>query len=313
MKSGSILVAGEALIDLVPVPGDEATFEAVPGGSCANVAVAIGRLGCPAAFYGCISNDGFGRRIESHLTDSGVDLGLVVRTDHPTMVATVDDEGEEPSYAFFGTAGTLDATSLPVLGDDVGAVHAGSLGLVLPGIGDAVHALVAREAGRRVISLDPNVRPALAGERDLFVRMFESLLAGADIVRASRADLAWMYPGADPADVAGAWHEAGPALAIVTDGGQGAAAIGPDGSPISVPVDPVDVVDPVGAGDAFTAGVLVGLHRRDVLERGRLRSIPPDDLRGVLAFGCRVATRTVAVRGADPPWATDVDARGQSQ
>jgi fructokinase len=164
-----------------------------------------------------------------------------------------------------------------------------------------------REHGRRVVSLDPNVRPSLVGERSAYLARLEGWVPLADVVKVSRADLAWLYPGAAPEAVAETWMARGPGLVVVTKGHDGSVGVTAGGR-VEVPGTPVAVSDTVGAGDAFTSALLASLHAAGRLERAGLRTIPPDALRECLAFANRVAAITCTRAGAQPPTRAEMDA-----
>jgi fructokinase len=309
-----ILVCGEALIDLVPVPGaPEPTYVARPGGSLFNVAAGLGRLRIPAAFLGRLSSDPFGRQLRGALTAAGVDVRFVVEGDEPSTVAVVDVvDGAEPVFTFHGE-GTADrllrVDDLPVdLPDVVAALQFGSISLVRDPGASAYEALMRREHGRRIIGLDPNVRPGLVGDRGAYLRRLEGWVALADVVKVSRADLAWLYPDTTAEEVAAGWLARGPALVVATRGGEGAVGFGPAGR-VEVPGVPVAVVDTVGAGDAFTAGLLAALVDAGRLERDALRGTTADELRAALAFANAAAAVTCTRPGADPPTREEIEGR----
>jgi fructokinase len=303
----SVVVLGEALIDLVGDQDDTQRFTAHAGGSPANVAVALARLGTPVRFAGRLAGDGFGRLLREHLERNGVDLALAITAAEPTSLAvvTVGRDGA-PEYAFY-VHGTADwqwsARELPHdLPGDVAAIHTGSLALAMPPGGAVLEEWLAAQHGRRTISVDPNVRPALVGPRDAYRRRLERWVGISDIVKVSVEDLGWVYPGADPLEVAAGWrHAGGPALVVVTLGADGAAAC-VDGQVIRRPAPPVDVVDTVGAGDAFSGALLDWLGRRDLLDRDALQQLSVDDAVAAVDFACMVAAETCSYPGADPPY-----------
>lgn len=305
-----ILVCGEALIDLMPT-GPAGTYAARPGGSPANVAVGLGRLGRSAALLCRLSGDAFGRVLAAHVQESGVDTSYVVRAAEPTTLAvvTLDDEGSA-EYAFYvdGAAdGGWDAGDLPEQLPEGAALHvAGSLALGVPGMGDAVEALLVRERGRRVLALDPNVRPALArDEADLRARL-DRWLGLVDLVKVSADDLAWLHPDEPLEQVAARWRARGPSVVVVTRGGDGSHAQGPHGT-VDLPGVPVDVVDTVGAGDAFMAGLLCALEGAGSLTPAGLAGLDGDGLRAALELGQTVAAHTCRRPGADPPRLSELE------
>lgn len=299
-----IVVCGEALIDLAPSADGSGAYVAHPGGGPCNTAVALGRLGIPVAFLGRLSSDPFGQRLRRHLVDNGVDPRHIVDASEPTTLAVVAlSEAGQATYSFYveGTADRgLRPEHLPIpLPDEVAAVHLGSLGIVLePGASTLEH-LVERERGRLVVSLDPNVRPAIIADADRYRLRLERLVGTADLVRVSRDDLAWVDP-ADPATVARRWLGAGAALVVVTSGDEGATAYHGSGE-TPVPAERVGLVDTIGAGDAFNAGLLASLHQAGRLQRARIEALTADEVAEMLRFASRVAALTCARAGADPP------------
>ncbi len=310
-----IVVAGEALVDLVTEEGER--FRAVPGGSPANVAVGLARLGRPTQMLARLGTGRFGRIIRDHLTANGVGLDLAVVAKEPATVAVVTlDSAGRASYDFY-VDGTADwgwsPDELPaVLPTGTVALCTGSLAVALEPAATVLTDLMSRESARGVsVVLDPNMRPTLIGDRRTAERRLEAQVSSADVVKVSDEDLAWVAPDVSPTDVASRWLERGPRLVVVTRGGAGASGLTLDGTRVDVPAYPVRVVDTVGAGDAFTAGLVDALARHDLLggtARDRLGRCDIGTLRSVLERATLVAALTCARRGADPPSAAEVAA-----
>ncbi len=306
------VVCGEALVDLTPARCDGAPgFIAHPGGSPYNVAVALARLGAPAAFLGRVSTDAFGRMLKRHLAENGVDLRYLREGPEPSPLAFVQmAEGGEPEYAFYRehTADRLLASEDVPAGfpPEVSMLHFGSLSLVLEPLASTLRTLFHREHGGRLLSLDPNVRPRMISDPDAYRQTLEALIARADIVKASRADLAWLYPGVPALQAAARWREMGPAIVVATLAQDGAVGFGGAGT-VRVPGKPVRVVDTVGAGDAFTAGLLGWLYDQDRLSRAGLRSLSGGELTRALDYANQVAALTCERAGADPPRREEVE------
>jgi fructokinase len=298
-----IVVAGEALIDLAPI-ADGGAYVAHPGGGPFNSAIALGRLETPIAYLGRLSTDGFGRLLRQRLVDNDVDLRFVVDTAEPTTLAlvTLSDSGEA-SYSFYtdGTAGTgLRSDQLPEkLPDEIEAIHLGSLAIVLEPGAAGLEVLVERERDRRLISVDPNVRPAIIPDMEAYRRRLERLVARVDLVRLSTDDVA-LLGDLTPAALAERWLAAGVALVVVTGGGEGAAGYRASGE-VSVSAEPVSVVDTIGAGDSFNAGLLSWLRRHGALDRAGAEGLGDNELADALRFASRVAAVTCSRPGADPP------------
>lgn len=307
-----VRVVGEALMDLVG--GADGIYTAHPGGSPANVAVDLARMDIPVTFHGRISRDTFGRTLRHHLASNRVDLSGVVPAAEPTTlaVATLDPAGVA-SYDFW-TTGTADwqwrEGELPErLPESTVALHTGSLAAWLVPSARPVAALLEREhaRGRVTLSLDPNCRPDLMGEPAQSRVWIEHLVTLVDLVKVSGEDLAWLSPGEPPEAVAARWLGLGPALVVVTLGSDGAYGVNRQDT-VTVPARPVPIVDTIGAGDAFTAGLLAGLYRRDLLgDRAALASIPSTTLREVLAHASQVAGLTCARAGALGPLTVEIE------
>jgi fructokinase len=301
---------GEAIIDLV-AEGDR-RFIAHPGGSPLNVAVGLGRLGQPASLAARLSRDPFGELFRAHLAESGVDLRHVVDAAEPSTlsVATLDADGVA-RYDFW-TAGTADwqwteAELAAVVEDEPDALHTGSLTLELdPGARRIVELLARVTAGgRTTISYDPNVRMAKLGPVEAGRAAVERVVPLAHLVKVSAEDLAWLYPGEEPVAAATRWAAAGPELVVVTLGPDGAVALGPDRRAVHRDAPPVDVADTLGAGDAFSAGLLGALAERGALGQGKA-GLAGVDLPAVLDRATLVAAMTCARPGADPPTLAEV-------
>ena len=299
-------VCGEALIDFTPIElGGELAYKPIPGGSPCNVAIGLARLGKPTAFIGKLSNDPFGDILREHLTKNGVDLRWVVRGSEPTALAFVipsADGGHD--FAFYGdnTAeqSLTDADVPAAFPDDVTALHFGSYSLMLGESARTYETLMRRESGSRVISLDPNVRPALFPDRALYRERIERLLRYATLVKASAEDLTWLYPREPHTDIAARWLAEGPSLVVVTLGENG--AVGLSGDAVArVAGLPVEVADTVGAGDAFMSALLAWLDDGGLLERDALATLDEKTLTGALVYANRAAAITCTRQGANPP------------
>jgi len=303
-----IVVCGEALIDLVSE--GPARWRALPGGSPANTAVGLARLGTPTALLARLADDVFGRQLREHLVGNGVDLRYAARAEEPTTLAFVEQTPHGAEYAFY-VSGTADWQwrdhELPAqMGDDVLALHTGSLALLMAPGAALIEELLRREHRNRVISVDPNVRPSMLPDRPNYRQRVERWIGTADIVKVSADDLAWLYPDEALEAVATRWAAAGPALVVVTRGADGAYARTAGGADVDVPGEKVDVVDTVGAGDSFSAGLLHHLAESSLLTRPGLAALTSEDMAGAVRFAVRVAAVTCTRAGADPPTRADL-------
>jgi fructokinase len=310
-EMGMIVTAGEALVDLLPAVdrGGDAAFCAAVGGSPFNVAVALGRLGVRAAFLGAVSTDAFGDRIVRTLEESGADTGLVTRVDRPTPLAVVTMVREEARYAFYddGTAARgMTLRELKPLPGETTLFHFGSMALAAEPASSTLIARAKTARADRLVCIDPNVRPAIAPNAPDYRRNLDQAMEVADIVKLSRADLDWLRPGTTPSEFARERLAAGATLVIVTRGSDGAAAFMPHHE-CEVPAVPVAVVDTIGAGDAFTAGLLAHLASVGIATRAALVALTPDDLDAALRLAAMVAALTCARAGVDPPRKHELD------
>jgi len=301
-------VIGEALVDLVGQRGGR-TFVAHPGGSPANVALGLARLGDTVTLTTELGHDAFGQLITAHLEASGVVVDGGRKSDNPTSLAIATLAAGVATYDF-RIAWTLPA--LAPLGVEMRCLHTGSLATALAPGGAAVLDLMKRERerGRVTISYDPNVRPALLGSAELARPGIEELVALSDVVKVSDEDLSWLYPGDKDEDVAARWFELGPALVVVTRGGEGLYGLS-QRVELRRPAIPLELVDTVGAGDSFTGGLLDGLRRADLIggaRRDALVAIDEATLASVLEEAALVAAITCSRPGADPPTRAELDA-----
>lgn len=301
-----ILSCGEALIDFVPVRAADGGWAYRPaiGGSLYNVALTMGRLGARVGFLGALSTDIFGEQLIEGLRKSMVDLDYTTRSDEPSTLAFVSLGDGEPEYAFFDeltSSRMWSRTRAPRIGDDVSVIHFGSISLLNEPGGSERLALLQAEASRRVISFDPNIRPTMIKDEASYRARLDQIFSTAHLVKISAADLEWLRPGLAPDEAARSILAANARLVVVTMGGKGAYAWGRAATAF-VPVEPVEVVDTVGAGDSFMGGLLTWLQEHDAHSIAGLESLDASELRAALSFAARVASITCGRQGADPPW-----------
>lgn len=303
------LVIGEALIDIVE-RGAESSTEHV-GGSPLNVAIGLARLGRSVDLLTHIGTDARGRRISDFVKSSGAQLvpGSRDAARTPTARATLDDEGSA-TYAF-----DIDwqLTGTPEVAPPL-VVHTGSIATVLEPGCLATAALVDAYHVSATLTFDPNVRPMLIDDADAARARIDRLLERADVIKASDEDLRWIDPTRTPEQVATSWLALGPSIVVVTMGAGGAIAMCAAGT-VRVPALSVEVVDTVGAGDAFMTGLIDSLWSLNLLgadRRSSLAAIDTATLATVVRAAALTAALTVARAGADLPDRASRDAAASS-
>jgi fructokinase len=303
-----IVVGGEALVDLVD---DSGSRRAVAGGGPFNTAVALGRLEVPVAFLGAVSRDAYGEILTQLLLDAGVDTSLERRSELPTPQATVhraDDGRNSYTFTLAATAFTdFSAELVPPLPQSAWAIHVGTLALAVDPPASAYEALLDREAGERRIILDPNVRPAIFGDADVYRRRFERLARLADVVKLSDDDAGWIYPDRSLAEVMELLLGFGPRLVALTCGAAGAVARSRVAS-VEVPGIPVRVADTVGAGDSFGAALVAALVDERALGPYLDGDVNEGVLRRAVTYAVAASAVTCTRTGAVPPTRREIDA-----
>jgi fructokinase len=304
-----IVVCGETLIDLVHLEGD--LWRALPGGSPANAAVALARLGTPTAMLARISDDAFGLQLRARLRKNAVDARFVVHAAEPSSVAVVDLDDKGGARYNFHLNGTADwqwaANEFPDdFGSDVAAIHTGSMALFLPPGGAVIEAMLWRERSSRVISIDPNVRASICPDVNRYRETVERWLTVAHVIKASADDVSWLYPDRSVGDVLLDWSGRGPSVVVLTLGTEGAVARTSSGTLVQSPGFEVDVVDTIGAGDTFSAGLLHALSELGCLGVAGLAGISASQLVIAVRFAVRVSALSCTRAGADPPYGQDL-------
>lgn len=305
MTTQRALVVGESLIDVVH--RRDGRTGSHPGGSPMNVAIGLARLDREAHLLTWFADDDAGADLRTHLAGSGVHVvaGSDGAERTSRAIATLDEHGAA-SYVF-----DIDwrlPERVPAL--DPLVVHTGSIAAVLEPGASAVLDLVRAHRDSATITYDPNMRPALMGTPAEAAEHVEPMLDAADVVKVSDEDLAWYAPGEPVAEVAARWATRGPAVVVVTLGGEGAIAVTSGGVRVEVAAPRVEVADTVGAGDSFMGGLVDGLWSAGLLgaqRREALRAVDAETLTAVLTRCTRIAAITVSRPGADPPTSAELD------
>jgi fructokinase len=328
---------GESLIDFVPLPAPAESegslgtgkskledqgetlpkgttntdFRMYAGGSILNVAVGLARLGQHAAFAGKIAEDFFGRHLLLTLKTEGVDTRFVSTAIAQSALAFVAMEAGEPVFSFYGegTADTmLTAEDIPEnLYLETGILHVGSVSLLRGATPSTALATVERLKGKALLSLDPNIRADLIHDEPEYRALLQRLIAQTDILKLSNVDLAWLLPGVSIEESLLHLCGLGPALVIVTQGQKGILARSVSSHTLQIPTIPVPVIDTVGAGDAFCAGVLSRLADESITSREGILALSEQELRSALNFASAVAALNCTRVGANPPRRSEVE------
>ena len=307
-----IFCCGEALIDMIEggEQGEAGIFAAHAGGAVFNTARALGRLGIDTGFVSGLSTDMFGEMLRDALGESKVNTDHVLRSNRPTTLAFVRLINGQATYTFYdeNTAGrSLTPDMLPQLPPETNALYFGGISLISTPGATFYAALAARECARRVVMIDPNIRPGFITDEVDYRGRLDGMISQSDILKVSDEDLDWIVPGdADLGHKAAEVLRQGPKVVIVTKGSDGASAFIGSGEEIAVPSQRVVVVDTVGAGDTFNAGVLAKLSQLGCLNKAAIAKITASEIEAALEFGAKVAAITVSRAGANPPWAAEL-------
>lgn len=297
-RAGQFWIIGESLIDVV-LSEDGSTSSHV-GGSPANVAVGLARLGHNVELATSFAADSYGKQIAAHLLANGV--AVTARSAHAgnssTATARLDAEGAA-DYKFdieWSPVG-LEPTAAP------GTIHTGSIASWLEPGASCVLERIRRSVPGATISFDPNIRPQLIADRAATTQLTEAFVAVSDIVKVSDEDLGWLYPGLPAAAIAERWLAGTTSVVFITRGARGALGLSRIGT-IEVASPPTTVVDTIGAGDAFMAGLLDAAAEAQLLgpaSRAALAAVDAPTLRQLGTHAAQVAALTVARAGAEPP------------
>jgi len=305
-----ILCCGEALIDMLPrtTTEGEAAFAPYVGGAVFNSAIALGRLGAPAGFFSGLSSDLFGGQFREALGASKVSSTYAHTSPRPTTLAFVRLTNGQATYTFYdeNTAGRmLTIEDLPKLGAEIEAMLFGAISLISEPAGSAYEEFMRREHRSRVMMLDPNIRPNFIPDKAKHLRRIREMMAMADIVKLSDEDLKWFDEAGSHEEVVRNWLDRGPKLIVVTHGSEGAVGYS-KAHKVTVMPQKVKVVDTVGAGDTFNAGILASLHEQGLLTKAAIGDLPEEAIRKALELGAKAAAVTVSRAGANPPWRHEI-------
>ncbi|MGY2366334.1 carbohydrate kinase family protein [Pseudomonas azotoformans] len=305
------LVCGEALFDFFSEEdasgqASKVNYKAIAGGSPFNVAVGLRRLGVEAGLFGGLSTDFLGRRLLQVLKDEGVSEQFLVEFAAPTTLSMVAvGANGSPQYNFRGEGCAdrlLEVAHLPELGEDIRGLHIGSFSLVVQPIGDTLLSLVKRESGKRLISLDPNVRLNPQPDIQLWRDRVAELVKHADLIKVSDEDLHLLYPEQSPESVLQGWLQHRCQLVFLTRGGDGASVFSRQHGHWSTPAIKVVMADTVGAGDTFQAALIAWLTEQQLDSVEGLQQLTREQVDAMLGFAVRAAALTCTKTGPDLPY-----------
>jgi len=298
-----ILCCGEALIDMLPrqsTLGEDA-FAPHAGGAVFNTAIALGRLGAKTQFLCGLSTDFLGDILRDKLVEAGVDAAPSPALDAPCTVAFVKLVDGQATYAFYdenSAMRSLTAGDLPDI--TANALFFGGISLVGDGCGQVYEDLMLEQSKSRVTMIDPNIRPGFIRDEGAYRDRIERMMAAADIIKLSDEDLGWLRGDGDLAELARGLLSDRTRLVCITEGAKGVTGY-MQGASVFVAAPKAEVVDTVGAGDTFNAGVLAGLDEAGALTKPALEGLDEETLRSALTLGVQAAAITVSRAGANPP------------
>jgi len=273
--------------------------------------VGVGRLGLPVAFAGKVADDYFGRFLRSYIVAEGIDTRFLTMAAGRSTLAFVAMEDGQPTFSFYGEGAADTLLSVADVPDallmETAILHVGSISLLSGTTPATVLATVERLKGRALLSLDPNLRPAVVQDELGYRALLQRLFTLVDILKLSDADLAWLMPNVPVEEAIRALLAQGPALVVVTRGAQGARAVRAGASVVSVAGFSVEVVDTVGAGDTFCGALLARLALHGVVTRAALQDVSGEGLEEMLRFATAAAALNCMRAGANPPRYVEVE------
>ncbi len=307
------LVIGEALVDEVIEPNGRQ--ERIFGGSPANTALAVSRLGLKSYFKARISKDSTGQQIKDYLTKAAVDLSTAIETEDKALVikALIQADGSAQysadlsGCADFGWQEYELSLEIP---SEVAVVHLGSLtAATMPGAA-AVEQWIKEIKLKQIaaISFDPNIRPNLVQDAPRLRQRIESIASLSDVVKVSHEDLYWFNPDKSPEDIAMHWLDLGAKLVIITQAENGAMLVSPNSAPTHYSALSVNLIDTIGAGDTFAAALLTQLIEAKLISKvGIVSDIPISTWKQIINNSLSASAITCSRKGANPPYRSELD------
>ena len=300
-----ILCCGEALIDMIP--NEVGAFEPIAGGSVFNTAIGLGRQGVPVGLLSGVSTDLFGQVLVDALTQSDVDTQTLIRSDRPTTLAFVKLVDGSASYAFYdeNTAGRMIVQrDVPdTLPKDITALFFGGISLAVEPCAETYSSVLEKFGHDSVVMVDPNVRQSFIADENRYRARMAGILGNSDIVKISEEDLEWWDPENSSLEAKVAQLlKTGPSFVCLTLGSKGSELHDAKGLRCQMRAPTKQVVDTVGAGDAFSAGFLTSLYRQNQLSKDKVQHWSDAVLNDALEFASLFSADTVTRKGSDPAW-----------
>jgi fructokinase len=306
-----IAILGEALIDFKSTGA--LAFQGFIGGSSLNVATATSRLGQATTFLTQISSDLFGASLREHMTKNGIDTSHVLQSDGHTTLAFVEERNGQAHFSFMNSraADTMyDPQPRPILPNNLKFMQFGSISLLTDPTSSSITEIIGKHRSSLnhnvTVVFDPNCRPALTPDLEGYKRKLRNWLRLAHVVKVSDQDLGWLEPDKALDDVAAEWISQGPSVVIITRGEHGSSLYRAGHERLQVPTPKVSVIDTVGAGDTYTAGLMVSLLEHGHERAEQLAMHSDQTWLEVMQFAAQAAAINCTRAGANPPTRAEV-------
>jgi len=307
-----IICCGESLIDMISIAnaGNESVFAGLTGGAIFNTSIALGRLDVPVGLISGVSTDLFGEKIKKDLTESNVNIKLLIRNEKPTTLAFVDVKNGQANYTFYdeNSAGnSIHYSDFPNIPKIANTLCFGGISLCTEPAASAYEKLFIQEIKNKVLFLDPNIRSTFISDEISYRKRLNKMISSSDILKVSDEDLDWIVTsGSSINEKIEKLHNLGAKLIIVTKGAEGVAAYVKNKKVINLPAQKVNVIDTVGAGDTFNAGFLAKLSNLKLLSKSNIKNLSSKQISMALEYGIKAASITVSRKGANPPLLSEI-------
>jgi fructokinase len=303
-----IVTIGEALIDFIYVDeGLNQMYKPVPGGSPMNTSIALSRLEIPSAFISGISIDMFGKMLSKHLSDNNIDINTTIHKDNPTTLAFAKIVNGIAEYAFFANNSADRSiteseiqTAIDTLPTSPSCFQIGSISLLLEPGATAIYSIIRNRDPNIPVSFDPNIRASLVNDRESFLTRLEDLFRHSDIVKISDEDIRWIFPKLSLETAAKKILQFGVSVCVITAGKKGVYWFSQNIQEYLAARD-IKLVDTIGAGDTFHAGLLAFLYLSGNISREKLKNISQENAVKALRYASMAAEINCCRQGANPP------------